>query len=366
MDTALVFALNLLIFSLGVTFVVWGSNGVVMGADLINKITKIPMFFIGMFMVSIATTSPEFTVSLFSVLERNYGMAIGNFIGSNILNVALILGVGATIGGGIGSDKYIVWKQIPIVLVATIIMAILSFDGHLSRFDGLVLLGFLTLYLLYLYLSARQHTIKAKNSEETHQETMEEQDEPLFMVIFWNILFGIIDFFRFSGRSSSERKELKPILKLIIYMIVGFTILIFGSRIMVTSAVKMATILNMSETFIGLTIVALGTSMPELAVSLMAIIKKKKDLAIGNIVGANTLNILWGFGFNAAFIATLPFDRDNNIDVYAAFVAALLLWLFMFIGKKYRIDRWQGILFIAVYVGFVAMKYLMLSGHLRF
>jgi cation:H+ antiporter len=362
MDIVMIFALNLLLFAIGVTFVVWGSNGVVFGADLINKITKIPMFFIGMFMVSIATTSPEFTVSLFSVLEGNYGLAIGNFIGSNILNIALILGIGAAIGGGIGSDKYIVWKQIPIVLVATIIMGILSFDGNLSRLDGLILLGFFAIYLLYLYLSARQGTIKAKNSKQEHQEAVEEQDEPLFMVIFWNVLFGVIDFFRFWGKNSSERKELKPILKLIIFMIVGFTILILGSRIMVTSAVKMATILNMSETFIGLTIVALGTSMPELAVSLMAIIKKKKDLAIGNIVGANTMNILWGFGFNATFIATLPFDKDNNIDVYAAFVAALLLWLFMFIGKKYRIDRWQGIVFIAVYIGFVAIKYLMLSG----
>lgn len=365
MDTALVFAFNLLIFAVGVTFVVWGSNGVVLGADLINKITKIPMFFIGMFLVSIATTSPEFSVSVFSVIDGNYGLAIGNMLGSNILNTALILGVGATIGGGIGSDKYIVWKQIPIVLFATIILGVLCFDGSLSRLDGFILLGFFTVYLLYLYLSARQHTIKAKNSEETHQETIEEQDEPLFMVIFWNILFGIIDFFRFSGKNTVDRKELNPIVKLVTYFVVGFAILIAGSKIMVISAVKMATIANMSEAFIGLTIVALGSSMPELAVSIMAIIKKKKDLAIGNVVGANTMNILWGLGFNAAAISILPFNRDSNIDIYAVFAVSLLLWLFMFVGKKYRIDRWQGIVFIIVYVGFVAMKYLMLSGQLR-
>lgn len=365
MDTALIFALNLLLFAIGVTFVVWGSNGVVLGADLINKITKIPMFFIGMFLVSIATTSPEFSVSVFSVIDGNYGLAIGNMLGSNILNTALILGIGATIGGGIGSDKYIVWKQIPIVLIATVILGILCFDGSLSRLDGMILLGFFAIYLLYLYISARQHTIKAKNSEEAHQETIEEQDEPLFMVIFWNILFGIIDFFRFWGKPSSARKELNPIIKLIIYFVAGFGILVTGSKIMVTSAVKMATIANMSEAFIGLTIVALGSSMPELAVSIMAIIKKKKDLAIGNVVGANTMNILWGLGFNAAAISPLPFDRDSNIDIYAVFMVSLMLWLFMFVGKKYRIDRWQGIVFIAVYVGFVAMKYLMLSGHLR-
>jgi cation:H+ antiporter len=356
MDIVLIFALNLLLFAIGVTFVVWGSNGVVLGADLISKITKIPMFFIAMFIISIATTSAEFTVSLFLVLEGNYAMAIGNFIGGNTLNIALILGIGAVIGGGIGSDKYIVWKQIPIVLIATFILGFLCFDGSLSRIDGLILLGFFAIYLLYLYLSARQHKIKAKNTEEKDIEIIEEQDEPLFMVIFWNALFGIIDYFRGKGK----RNELNPVLKLFIYMIVGFAILIVGSRIMVTSAVQMATILNMSEAFIGLTIVALGTSMPELAVSLMAIIKKKKDLAIGNIVGANTMNILWGFGFNATFVTILPFDRDNNIDVYATFAAALMLWLFMFVGKKYWIDRWQGIIFIAAYIGYVAVKYLML------
>lgn len=362
MDTLLVFALNLLLFAVGVTFVVWGSNGVVLGADLINKITKIPMFFIGMFLVSIATTSPEFSVSVFSVIDGNYGLAIGNMLGSNILNTALILGIGATIGGGINSDKYIVWKQIPIVLLATVILGVLCFDGSLSRLDGVILLGFFTVYLLYLYLSARRHTIQAKNAEETHQETIEEEDEPLFMVIFWNVLFGIIDFFRFGGRKTKTGKELNPIVKLIIYMVVGFGVLIAGSKIMVASAVQMATIANMSKSFIGLTIVALGASMPEMAVSVMAIIKKKKDLAIGNVVGANTMNILWGLGFNAAAISVLPFDRDSNIDIYAVFAVSLMLWLFMFIGKKYRIDRWQGIVFIIVYIGFVAMKYLMLSG----
>jgi cation:H+ antiporter len=116
----------------------------------------------------------------------------------------------------------------------------------------------------------------------------------------------------------------------------------------------------MSEAFIGLTIVAMGTSMPEFAVSIMSIIKKKKDLAIGNIVGANTLNALWALGFDTAFLRPLPFDGNNMVDMYMAFGVAFFLWLFMYIGKKYELERWQGAIFVAGFIAYVTYKYISL------
>ena len=367
METFLLFALYLVFFCVGVIFVVWGSNGVVMGATLVNKLTKVPMFFLGMFMVALATTSPEFTVNIFSTIDGNIQIAIGNIVGSNIFNIAAILGLCSTIKG-IHTDRNIVVTQVPLAAVAIFVLGLLCFDGNLSQLDGFILLGCFAVYLLYLYLSARRATNLAKQSENANLEEAED-DDPKFLSIFWDLLFAGINKVRsLTGKAkdakakdgSSTVKELSPVVLLIIYLIIGFGILIGGSRIMVTSAVSMATIAGMSESFIGLTIVAMGTSMPELAVSLMSIIKKKKDLAIGNIVGANVMNAFWALGFDTAFLRPLPFSTANMIDIYMAFGVAFLLWAFMYIGKKYELERWQGWIFIVGYVAYVVYKYVTL------
>ena len=338
-----------------------------MGATLVNKLTKVPMFFLGMFMVALATTSPEFTVNVFSTIDGNIQIAIGNIVGSNIFNIAGILGLCSTIKG-IHTDRNIVVTQVPLAAVSIFILGLLCFDGNLTRLDGFILLGCFAVYLVYLYISARRATNIAKQSEQSHVEEKED-DDPKFLVIFWDILYSIID--KLKALFAKEKKPgkqvqgtpgqtISPVAKLIIYLIVGFGILIGGSRIMVTSAVSMATIAGMSESFIGLTIVAMGTSMPELAVSLMSIIKKKKDLAIGNIVGANVMNAFWALGFDTAFLRPLPFNTANMVDIYMAFGVAFLLWAFMYIGKRYELERWQGWIFVVGYVGYVVYKYLTL------
>jgi cation:H+ antiporter len=354
METVLLFMMYLVIFGCGVMFVVWGSNGVVMGAELINKMTKIPMFFIGLILVSLATTLPEFSVSLLSTIEGNVQLAIGNILGSNLFNIAGVLGLGAIIGNGIKSDQNIVWRHMPVAAISIVILGILCFDGRLSTLNGLILLGSFGVYLIYLYFTAKKE--KSANAE-THVEEEEGDTEPAFLTIFWTLAFKLINVFR-----KDKTTEIKPAVKLAILTVLGLGILIVGSKIMVWTAVSMATIAGLSEAFIGLTIVAIGTSMPELAVSIMAIIRKKKDLAIGNIIGANTMNALWALGLNSALIRPLPFNGESRLDIFFALGVSVLLWLFMFIGIKYRIERWQGVIFVVSYVGFVIIKFLMQNG----
>lgn len=369
MATALWIVLYFILFCAGVMLVVWGSNGVVMGATLINKLTKVPMFFLGMFMVALATTSPEFTVNVFATIDGNVQIAIGNIIGSNIFNIAVILGLCASIRG-IHTSREIVVGQVPLAVASIMILGALCFDGELTKIDGIILMAFFAAYLIYLYICAKKATKQVKESKNVQQEEEEEGEEPRFLNIFWEILFAIIDWFKsLVGKEKHAQRKvheatgdtIHPVTKLLIYLIIGFSILIGGSKIMVYGAVGLATIAGVSEAFIGLTIVAMGTSMPELAVSIMAIIKKKKDLALGNIVGANTFNALWALGFDALFIRPLPFDRANVVDIFMAFGVAFLLWVFMYIGKRYELERWQGFIFLFGYVIYVGYKYVSLT-----
>jgi len=367
LETILLVLLYFVLFCIGVMLVVWGSNGVVMGATLINKMTKVPMFFLGMFMIAIATTLPEFTVNVFATIEGNVQIAIGNIVGSNIFNIAGILGV-CSIIGGIKTERDIVVKQVPLAAASIFILGALCFDGNLTRLDGFILLGFFAIYLVYLYVSARIATKQAKESEH-HESQEEEAEEPKFLSIFWDVFYAIVDWSRsLVGKEKHANRKvhevtgdtIPPVAKVIIYLVVGFGILIGGSRIMVDNAVAIARIAGMSEAFIGLTIVAMGTSMPEFAVSIMSIIKRKKNLAIGNIVGANTLNALWALGFDTAFLRPLPFDQNNMVDMYMAFGVAVFLWLFMYLGKRYELERWQGVIFVTGFVAYVVFKYISL------
>jgi cation:H+ antiporter len=361
MQATLLFSAYALMFCVGVMFVVWGSNGIVDGATLVNKLTKVPMFFLGMFMVSIATTSPEFTVNIFAAIEGKVQMAIGNIVGSNIFNIAGILGV-CSIIRGIKTDRDIVVKQVPLATASIFILGALCFDGELTRLDGLILLGFFAVYLVYLYFSARHATKLAKEADQTEHHEEGEEIQPAFLSIFWDILFKVIDWFRsLVGKEKHASRKvhevtgdtIPPVAKVIIYLVVGFGILIYGSRLMVTYASSMASMIGITESFISLTIVAIGTSMPEFAVSVMSIVRKKKDLAIGNIVGANTMNALWALGIDTLFIRNLPFATSNMIDILMALAVAFFLWLFMYIGKRNELERWQGIIFVIGYIVYV-------------
>lgn len=332
--------------------VIWGAKGVVDGATAVQKRSRIPMIFIGMIIVALGTSSPEFTVNVFSAIQGNVQIAIGNIVGSNIFNIAGILGL-CSLWRGIKSKKSEVMGQVWLASLAIIILWLLCKDGELSRYDGFILLGCLVLYLTYIYFSARAGQKKAIAEGKPIQEEQEEEI-PIFN-LFWTYLFKIANSIgiKTAKKSGKEYLGVSSGIAMLLYFVFGFGLLIGGSKIMVDTAVGIARIAGLAESAIGLTIVAIGTSMPELAVSLTATIYKKRELAIGVIVGANMFNVLWALGFDTAAIRPLPFNMASMVDVYVAFGIALSLFLFMFLGERYKLERWQGAIFVVAYVLYV-------------
>lgn len=171
-----------------------------------------------------------------------------------------------------------------------------------------------------------------------------------FFIIFLYYTFGIA---KVSGEADDMEIKQQSYFKSVMFIIGGLLGLIIGGKWIVDGAVKIAELFNVSESLIGLTIVAVGTSLPELATSAVAAYKKQADIAIGNVVGSNIFNIFWILGFSA-LIRPLPFSRNSDFDIIMTILASLILFVIMFIGKKHTIERWQGILMISIYVGYVA------------
>jgi cation:H+ antiporter len=250
---------------------------------------------IGLTVVAFGTSMPEFVVSFISALNNKTDIAVGNVVGSNIFNILFILGISAFLYP-ISVQRSTIWKEIPYSLLAAVVLLFLANDvildnetqGWVSRIDGLVLLSFFAIFLYY-------STEISKNVSD----------------------------------SENEVKEF-TILKSIFLLIVGLVGLIFGGRFMVNSAVDIARVLGISEAIIGLTIVSIGTSVPELATSIVAAMKKNSDIAIGNVVGSNIFNIFFILGISAT-ISPLSFNPVMNFDLVVCALTSGLLFLFMFV-----------------------------------
>lgn len=311
--------LTYILFIIGFVILIKGANLLVDGAASIANKLKISSIVIGLTIVAFGTSAPEFIVNIFASVQGNTEIAIGNILGSNIANILLILGISAIIYP-LATQKNTVWKEIPLSLLAAILLGVLvndtlidggTFSG-LTRIDGIVLLSF---FLIFLYYT-----------------------------------FGIA---KVSGENSDlEIKQLSN-LKSTIYIVGGLLGLIIGGKWIVDGAIKIAELFNVSQSLIGLTVVAIGTSLPELATSAVAAYKRQTDIAIGNIVGSNIFNIFWILGASA-LIRPLPFSRNSDLDIMITILASLILFIIMFVGKKHTIERWQGILMIFIYIGYVA------------
>lgn len=311
--------LTYILFIIGFVILIKGANLLVDGAASIANKLKISSIVIGLTIVAFGTSAPEFIVNIFASVQGNTEIAIGNILGSNIANILLILGISAIIYP-LATQKNTVWKEIPLSLLAAILLGVLvndtlidggAFSG-LTRIDGIVLLSF---FLIFLYYT-----------------------------------FGIA---KVSGENSDlEIKQLSN-LKSTIYIVGGLLGLVIGGKWIVDGAIKIAEIFNVSQSLIGLTVVAIGTSLPELATSAVAAYKRQTDIAIGNIVGSNIFNIFWILGASA-LIRPLPFSRNSDLDIIITILASLILFIIMFVGKKHTIERWQGILMIFIYIGYVA------------
>jgi cation:H+ antiporter len=315
-----------LLLPIGFVLLIKGADFLVDGASSIAKKLGISALAIGLTIVAFGTSVPELIVNIFASIQGNTDIAIGNILGSNIANILLILGISAAIYP-LAVKKGTVWKEIPFALLAVVVVALMVNDAFidggifsgLTRIDGFVLIAFFVIFLYYTFGISRVEAVDAFEVP-IHQYSL-----PRACLM---ILFGLV----------------------------GLTV---GGKWIVDAAVALATALGVSEALIGLTIVAIGTSLPELATSAVAAYKKDVDIAVGNIVGSNIFNIFWILGVSA-IINPLPFSSLLMRDMLMTIFATVLLFAFLFIGKRHILERWQGVCLIALYVVYIA--YLIFRG----
>lgn len=300
-------AVNILLLALGFAMLAKGADWFVEGASGIAIKLKIPQIIIGLTIVAMGTSAPEAAVSISSALKGSADIAIGNVVGSNILNILIILGISSVIIPlAVTQDTRRI--DIPIMLGATILMLFLGLDGSIGMFDGIIFLVVFAAYMLYLFLVA-----KNKISD------------------------------------SDVKDKGMSISKAIVFTVIGLAVIIIGSNISVDSATFLALKMGVSERFIGLTVVALGTSLPELFTSVAAAAKNNADIAIGNIVGSNIFNILFILGLTS-LIHTVPFIASFRIDAVIAAAAAVILLGFCLVFKK--LNRFSGIVMLLGYAAY--------------
>ncbi|MBN1697260.1 MAG: calcium/sodium antiporter [Spirochaetales bacterium] len=317
--------IELVLFVIGFVILIKGAGLLVDGSSSIAGYLKISRLVIGMTAVAFGTSLPELLVNVFASIGNNPGIAIGNIIGSNIANILLILGISSIIYPLVVT-KGTVWREIPFCLLASLVFAVLSndllIDGDqqslLTRIDGIVFLFFFVIFLYYMWSIARENDLIV---------------------------------------SEVSIKTL-PLHRSVIYMLAGLAGLVIGGKWIVDGAVFITGFFGIGQTFIGLSIIAVGTSLPELATSAIAAYKKNPDIAVGNVVGSNIFNIFFILGVSS-IIKPLPMQQSNNIDTAVMIAATMILFLFMFTGKKSSIDRWEGFILTAAYAGYIT--YLILN-----
>lgn len=315
--------LNIILLIVGFIILIKGADIFVDGAASIADNFKVSKMLIGLTIVAFGTSAPEFAVSVKSLLSGNGDMILGNVIGSNILNIVLILGV-SSMFHSLTVKNNTVKKELPITILITTLFSVLIFDNlfdkkftnELTRSDGIVLLLFFMVFIYYLIRMARNK--------------IDEDQEEVYM----------------------------PILKAIAFTIVGIISIIFGSNIVVDNASRIAIDLGISEKMVALTIIALGTSLPELVTSITATRKGEYDIAIGNVVGSNIFNIGVVVGIPITLFGGISRITFNYIDIIVMLLSAILLFVFAFNDKK--ITKKEGIVFLLVFI--LYYSYVIYSG----
>jgi cation:H+ antiporter len=319
--------LTYVLFIIGFVFLVKGADLLVDSASALASRLRVSALLIGLTVVAFGTSAPELTVNVYASFQGATDIAIANILGSNIFNILIILGISAIIYPLVVKENT-VWKEIPLTLLAAVVIGIManaSFidnvgSSALTRTDGLILLIFFSLFVYYIFETAKKQRSENKEPE-------------------------------------GKQYGLTKAIVLIVLGLIGLTI---GAKWVVDGAVRLAETLGVSQSLIGLTIVAMGTSLPELATSAMAAYKRNADIAVGNIVGSNIFNIFFVLGISS-IIRPLPFHNASNIDIGVTIAASALLFLAMFTGRKrYLLERWEGIIFIVLYSGYIT--YLVLRG----
>lgn len=321
--------LTIFLFILGFVFLVKGADILVEGSSSIAKKFGISNLVIGLTIVAFGTSAPELIVSAIAAWNESTGIALGNIIGSNISNTLLILGVSAIIFP-LAVKKSTVSREIPLSLLAILAVAFLVNDklidgatiSSLTRIDGLVLILFFSIFIYYTFgISKVNSTI----IEELHEEKIK----------------------KYNNSSS------------VLMILGGLVGLYFGGQWIVNGAVVFATKFGLSEELIGLTIVAIGTSLPELAASAVAAYKKHTDIAVGTVVGSNIFNLFWVLGLSSV-ISPIIYNPILNTDIVILFLATIMVLLAVFLGKKSTIGKWEGASLLGAYVSYII--YLIIRG----
>jgi len=290
----------------------------VSGASALAKKHNVSDLVIGLTIVSLGTSAPELVVNSVASFQHHSDIVFGNVLGSNIANLFLILGITGLVYP-ITVQSNTVWKEIPISILAVVVLYLLSNNfllqqnNIISRIDGFILLVLFAGFLVYIYFQMKVE----------RPELLESSLKEMTNLKIWGLI------------------------------IIGIAGLILGGKLVVDNAIKVATILGASEKVIGLTIVAIGTSLPELMTSVVAAVRKNSDIAIGNVIGSNIFNILLILSVSS-FINPINFNTSFNTELYLLFGGTLILFVAMFTGGKKKLDRWEAAILLATYVGYVA------------
>ena len=297
---------DVLFIILGVALVLFGADKLTEGAAALARRMNVPEIIIGLTIVAAGTSAPELFVSLVSALNGTSDLAVGNVVGSNTMNCMLIVGCAAMVAPMTISSST-VKKDIPFSVAASVLLILLAFNNFLGRLDGIILLLGFAVFMTYTLMQAK------------------------------------------TG-SSETVKETSPICKNILFIVFGLAGLVIGSNLFVDSASDVALSLGISEGVVGLTIVAGGTSLPELATSVVAARKGQSAIAIGNVIGSNVFNILLILGITAT-ISPMEIEGITTIDLAVMLLSVVLVWLFS--RTRYTVERWEGALLLGLYLVYV-------------
>lgn len=309
--------LNALWIVVGVVLVLWGADRLTEGAVAVAERLRVPQIVIGLTIVALGTSMPELCVSVVSALKGTPDLAVGNVVGSNIFNALLIVGVAALVAP-MTILRSTVFKDVPCALVASVVLLMMcQNDWVITRLDGAILFVF---FLVFMRL-----TIKGATSAQPAPQEADEKE------------------------ASAGKQPMKGWLAGL-WMVVGLAALIGGSNLFVGGATEVARALNVSDAVIGLTIVAGGTSLPELATSVVAAKKGNSGIAIGNVLGSNVLNILFILGLTG-MISPMHIEGITNVDLYMMLVSTIMIWFFSF--TKYTIERWEGAVLVLTFGGYM-------------
>ena len=310
--------INTLLLIFGLVLLIKSADWLVSGASALAKKYNVSDLAIGLTVVAFGTSAPELVVNVIASSQNLNDIVYGNIIGSNIANLFLILGITGLIYPLIVQSSTI-WKEIPLSLLAVVLLFFLSnnffFGGllELSRIDGLLLI---LMFILFMYYVFRQ----LKTDPSTH-------DIPEKKMADW---------------------------KTWLFIGIGLAGLVIGGRLVVNNAVGIATVLGVSEKIIGFTIVAIGTSLPELATSIVAALKKNTNIAVGNIIGSNIFNIFLIISISS-LVRPVQFNTIFNTDLYLLAGGTAFLFIAMFTGGKKKLDRWEAVILLLVYLGYITM-----------